>query len=101
MIGGRIISGNKMPHSTVCKNKNMLWKDFLKIFPGDFFSSNYVCWCIYTCVYIYLYYICVYILYAYVYVERLIPHACKMKGAILKYSLVVEIDKLFSNPINL
>lgn len=52
---------------------------------------------------------CVYIssLYRYVCVcgerERkiLIPHTCKMKGAILKYSPAVEIDKLFSSPINL
>lgn len=73
----------------------------LKIFPGDFFSSNYVCWYIYMCVYIYLYYICMYILYTYVYVERLNPHTCKIKGAILKYSPALEIDKLFSNPINL
>lgn len=55
-----------------------------------------------VCIYIYLHYICMY-----VYVERererkiLIPHTCKMKGAILKYSPAVEIDKLFSSPINL
>lgn len=44
MTGSRIISGNKMPHSTVCENKNMLWKDIIKIFSGD----------IYVCVYIYI-----------------------------------------------
>ena len=74
-------------------SKNLPWRLFL--------IKLCVLVYIHVCVYIYLYYICMCILYTYVYVEGLKPHTCKIKGAILKYSPALEIDKLFSNPINM
>ena len=62
-------------------SKNLPWRLFLI----KLCVLVYIRVCV--CIYIYLYYICMYILYMCVYVGRLIPHACKMKGQYLNTAL--------------